>query len=172
MKQYIIAPVAAFALGASAFALTASAAPTDQTMTPNAERTQHWAADREAVLSAKLTGMKAGLKLTADQEKLWGPFETAVRDSHKDRIDAMKKMAEMRQGNEHMSPIDFMDRWSSRLSQAAADIKKVADAAKPLYDSLDATQKRDFTTLGRMLLPERDRFAERSRNHSREGAHQ
>ncbi len=41
------------------------------------ERMQRWAADREAVLEAKLTGMKAGLKLTADQEKLWGRFEAA-----------------------------------------------------------------------------------------------
>ena len=48
---------------------------------------------------------------------------------------------------------------ADHLSQAAADVKKVADAAKPLYDSLDETQKHQFATLGRMLMPERTRFA-------------
>ena len=170
MKQYIIAPLAALALGASTFALTAAAAPNDQTTTPNAERAQHWAADREAVLDAKLTGMKAGLKLTPDQEKLWGPFETAVRDSQKDRLDEMQKMMGMRNGIERMPPIDLMDAWSNRLSQAATDMKKVADADKPLYASLDQTQKETFAALGQMLVPERVRFAEMMHHRWREGA--
>ena len=49
-------------------------------------------------------------------------------------------------------------------------MKKVADAAKPLYASLDETQKHDFTMLGRMLMPERARFAmEMMRHRWREG---
>ena len=32
------------------------------------------------MLDARLAGLKAGLRLTPDQEKLWGPFEAAVRD--------------------------------------------------------------------------------------------
>ena len=51
------------------------------------ERMQHWAADHEALLDANLAGMKAGLKLTPDQEKLWGPFETVVRDAAKTRME-------------------------------------------------------------------------------------
>ena len=88
--------------------------------------------------------MKAGLKLTRDQEKLWGPFEAAVRDSQRDRLDEMQKTMEMRHGAEPMSPVDLMDAWSNRLMQAATDMKKVADAAKPLYASLDDTQKHAF----------------------------
>jgi hypothetical protein len=42
---------------------------------------QQWAADRETVLDAKLAGMKAGLVLTADQEKLWGPVQDAAKSS-------------------------------------------------------------------------------------------
>ena len=61
---------------------------------------QHWAADREMMLDAKLAGMKAVLKLKPDQEKLWGPFQTAVQDSAKDRIEDMQKMMEMRKQNE------------------------------------------------------------------------
>ena len=51
------------------------------------ERMQHWTADREAVFDAKLIGMKAELKLTADQEKLWGPFEAAVQNAAKARME-------------------------------------------------------------------------------------
>ncbi|MBV8107291.1 MAG: Spy/CpxP family protein refolding chaperone [Hyphomicrobiales bacterium] len=161
MKHYLLASLTAAAVSASAFALSAAAAPNDQTSgAPNVERMQHWAADREAVLDAKLAGMKAGLKLTADQEKLWGPFETAVRDSAKSRWDAMQAMMETREHGERMSPIDHLDAMADRLSKAAADVKTIADAAKPLYASLDEGQKHSFGTLGRMLMPERARFAE------------
>ena len=58
-----------------------------------------------------------------------------------------------------MSPIDRLDAMADRLSKAAADVKQIADAAKPLYASFDGTQKHEFVTLGRMLMPERGRFA-------------
>jgi hypothetical protein len=35
----------------------------------------------------------------------------------------------------------------------------VAALAKPLYDSLDESQKHKFGMLGRMLMPERSKFA-------------
>ncbi len=124
-----------------------------------AERMQQWAADREMMLDAKLAGMRAGLGLTADQEKLWSPFESAVKDADKSRMDAMGQMMRMRAEGERMSPIEHLDAMADRLSQGAANIKKIADAAKPLYDSLDDSQKHKFGMLGRMLMPERSRFA-------------
>ena len=57
-----------------------------------------------------------------------------------------------------MSPIDRLEAIANRLSQAATDIKKIAAAAKPLYASLDDSQKHKFGTLGRMLMPEQARF--------------
>lgn len=156
MKRTILGIVAALAVSASAFALTA-AAEGDQQPT-RAERMQHWAADRETMLDAKLAGMKAGLELTPDQEKLWGPFESAVKDAAKARMDAMQQMMETHRQGEHMSPIDHLEAVADRLAQGAADVKKVADAAKPLYASLDDSQKHKFGMLGRMLMPERARF--------------
>jgi zinc resistance-associated protein len=142
----------------SAFALPAVAATANE---PNGqqgmERMQHWAADREMVLDAKLAGMKAELKLNPDQEKLWGPFETAVQNAAKARMEDMQQMMGAR--DERMSPIDRLDAMANHLSKAAADVKQVADTAKPLYASLDETQKHEFATLGRMLMPERARFA-------------
>jgi hypothetical protein len=163
MNWRFVAPLAALAV--SGLSLTAMGASGDQ---PGMERMQHWAADREAVLDAKLTGMKAGLKLSPDQEKLWGPFENAVRDGAKSRMDAMQAMMETREQGERMSPVDHLDAMADRLSKAAADVKKIADAAKPLYASLDDSQKHSFGTLGRMLMPERARFAEEMWRH-REG---
>jgi hypothetical protein len=138
--------------------VVASAAESDP-QPSRAERMQHWAADRETMLDAKLAGMKAGLGLTADQEKLWAPFESAVKDADKSRMDAMGEMMRMRSQGERMSPIDHLDAMADRLSQGATNVKKIAEAAKPLYESLDESQKHKFGMLGRMLMPERSRFA-------------
>jgi LTXXQ motif family protein len=159
MKRTLLGALAALALSTSGFALTAATAQSDQ-QPSHAERMQHWAADRETLLDAKLAGMKAGLGLNADQEKLWGPFESAVKDAAKARMEAMQQMMQTRMQGERLSPVDRLDALADRLTQGAADIKKVADAAKPLYASLDASQKEKFALLGRdMLIPQRARFA-------------
>jgi hypothetical protein len=155
MKSLLVAALVAGSLSAPSFALAAEG---DQ-QASRAERMQHWAADRETMLGAKLAGMKAGLGLTTDQEKLWGPFESAVRDADKSRMDTMGQMMRMRAQGERMSPVDRLQAMSDRLSQGATNVKKIADAAKPLYDSLDDSQKHKFGMLGRMLMPERSRFA-------------
>jgi hypothetical protein len=156
MKRTVLVVLAALAVSASAFALRAAAEGDQQPS--HAERMQHWAADRETMLDAKLAGMKAGLQLTPDQEKLWSPFEAAVKDAAKARMDAMQKIMQTHEQGEHMSPIDHLEAMADHLSQGAADIKKIADAAKPLYASLDDSQKHKFGMLGRMLMPERVQF--------------
>ena len=70
------AAAAAAALSASGFAITA-AAQSDQQPT-RTELVQRWA---EAALDGQLKGMKTSLRLTADQEKDWGSFESAVKDA-------------------------------------------------------------------------------------------
>ena len=171
MKRTLVAALVAGSLSAPIFAL---AAESDQ-QASRAKRMQQWAADRETMLDAKLAGMKAGLQLTPDQEKLWSPFESAVKDAAKARMDAMQQMMQTHEQGEHMSPIDRLDAMADRLSQGAADIKKIADAAKPLYAGLDDSQKHKFGMLGRMLMPERARFAmdmmhHRMGDHDRDGA--
>ena len=124
---------------------------------------QHWAVDREALLDAKLGGLKAGLRLTPDQEKLWDPFESAVRDAAKMRMEhmqgMMERLGEMRHmdndmgaEDEAISPVDRLDRIATRLTQAGAALQKVADAAKPLYASLDDSQKRIFGFLAHEMM--------------------
>jgi hypothetical protein len=112
---------------------------------------QRWA---EAAPDAQLKGMKTSLRLTADQEKDWGSFESAVKDSAKARVVALQK----EQGN-NLSPMDRLNAKAERLTQSTANLETIIEAAKPMYASLDETQKHTFITLGRMLMPERGRFA-------------
>ena len=146
------------ALVLSTFALSANADPTDQRSGPmGMGRMQHWAADHQALLDAKLAGLKAGLKLTPDQEQLWGPFEAAVRDAAKMRMEHMRAMMDrmrgaMGEGAERPSPVDHIEMMATHMSEAASALTKIADAAKPFYSSPDESQKRIFGWLGRELL--------------------
>jgi zinc resistance-associated protein len=151
MKRTVLGMLAAAALSASA------AAQSDQqsTQPTHAEQVQHWA---EASLDAQLKSMKTSLKLSADQEKDWGPFEAAVRDGGKARVIALQK-----EQSDNLSPMDRNLAKADRLAESQANLQKMVEAAKPLYATLDDTQKHKFITLGRMLVPERGQFAKEMR---------
>jgi len=153
VKRTTIAALSAFGLCVYALAPTGASA---QNAQPS--RIGQWQADQATLLDAKLAGIKAGLQLTPDQQKLWGPFESAVRAADKSRTDAMRQMIQARRQGERMSPIDHLEAVAGRLSEAATNIKTIADAAKPLYASLDGSQQRSFAVLGRLLMPQRARF--------------
>jgi hypothetical protein len=107
--------------------------------------------DRAAFLDARIAGLKAGLELSADQEKNWPPLESAMRDLAKERAARFAAWRQSRNEDRDeardVSPIDRLTRASERLSARAADLQKLAGAAKPLYDSLDDSQKRRFAVL-------------------------
>jgi zinc resistance-associated protein len=120
----------------------------------SAQRQQHdrfSPEDRAAFLDAHIAALKAGLVLNAEQEKNWPPLESAMRDLAKQRAARFAAWRERREasddGNAEINPIDRLTRASERLSARAADLEKLAGAAKPLYDSLDDSQKRRFAVL-------------------------
>jgi len=154
MRKWILASVAAVALvGAAPLATAASGDPAGQPGGP--EMGQHMPSPEimKVMLDAKLGGMKAALKLTADQEKLWTPFEAAVRDADRMREDAMREMRDRFQKGERPTPIERINLMADHMAKGATELKQVADAAKPLYDSLNDTQKRDFGPLLQTLRP-------------------
>jgi hypothetical protein len=124
------------------------------------------AEDRAAFVDAKIAAVKAGLKLTPDQEKNWPAVESAVRDFAKQRIDLanarMKereaRRAERRQAGsdsdasreQNRDPVARLRERADRMTETAASLKKIADAADPLYKSLDDSQKRRLAMLARM----------------------
>ena len=107
--------------------------------------------DRAAFLDARIAALKAGLELNAEQEKNWPPLESAMRDIAKERAARFAAWREKREADggqaEEVDPIDRLTRASEWLSARAADLQKLAAAAKPLYDSLDDGQKRRFAVL-------------------------
>jgi Spy/CpxP family protein refolding chaperone len=145
MKKLVVVSLAAAALAGSVFALGAAAAPGDPS--PAAAQMRDMAEARAFMLDARLAGMKAALKLTPEQEKDWAPFEAAVRDAAKTRMEEMIAMREAMRGAERPSPIEHMNMMADRLAKASADLKAISAAAKPLYDSLDETQKSHFGPL-------------------------
>jgi hypothetical protein len=125
------------------------------------------AEDRAAFLDARIAAVKAGLKLTPDQDKLWPAVESAVRDG-------IAKMAELhRQPGEQGKPADPVARMRRLADMASARgdaLHKIVDAAQPLYASLSDDQKRRLPLL--MHGPNGGRFAamhERMREHMRGG---
>ena len=111
--------------------------------------------DRAAFLDARVAAVHAGLKLNADQEKLWPPVEAAVRDFAKLRIDrANARMnAEKSDSASAPTPADPVTRLRERadnMATSAAALKKIADAADPLYKTLDDGQKRLLAVLTHM----------------------
>ena len=142
-----------FAAGLAGLGLVgglAFAAPADPGKGPDMQRMME---DHSAMLDAELVGMKAVLKLTPDQDKLWAPFEASVRDAAKMRADHMKAMHDaMQAGKPRPSPIDRLDMMATHMDEGAKSLHAVAAAAKPLYGALDEGQQRRFVFLGRMML--------------------
>jgi hypothetical protein len=138
--------------------------------------------DRAALVDARIAAVHAGLKLNADQEKLWPPVEAAVRDFAKLRLD--RANARMNAGPGDMNrdggkPDDPVARLRDRADDMAATsaaLKKIADAADPLYKSLDDGQKRRLAMLTHHRGPfgggedgPRRHFMERGMDHFRGG---
>ena len=150
MKRTLLSALIAAALSISPFAVAATLAASDQTAeAAHKEHMRHWAADHEAMMDARLGGMKAALKLTADQNPLWEAFENAVRGASKARMDDMREMIE---SGEHMSPPERMDAMAGHMARRAGELKTIAETAKPLYGSLDDTQKHKFELLGHDMM--------------------
>jgi len=108
------------------------------------------AEDRQAFSDARIAAVHAGLKLTADQEKLWPQVEGAVRDFAKLRIDrANARMGSQDEPRDRQSddPVSRLRARADDMAASAAAMKKIADAADPLYKTLDDAQKRRLAIL-------------------------
>src|SRR5258706_1567396 len=155
MKKIIAAGTIALTLAGAGFALA------QQTTQPSPAREGRGfraAEDVAAFTDARVAGLKAGLKLTAEQEKNWPAVETAIRDLAKDRADRMKERAarrEARRGSDNAQQagpdaIARLRQGADAMTARAASLKKFADASEPLYKSLDEGQKHRFAMLLRM----------------------
>jgi len=159
------------------------AAPPEPSERAGAHHPQFSAEDFAAFTDAHIAALKAGLKLTPAQEKNWPALETTLREQAKahaalaaewrdraeephERAGEAREKAEerrdviegLRQGAKHLTA------RSTELATRSAELEKLADAAKPLYDSLNDAQKR-------RLRPLLHALAGRPWHHAHEGFH-
>src|SRR6202035_6071350 len=90
--------------------------------------------DRAAFADARIAAVHAGLKLNADQEKLWPPVEAAVRDFAKLRIDRANarmnaKPDDAKDAQKPEDPVARLRARADNMATSATALKKIADAA-------------------------------------------
>ena len=106
--------------------------------------------DRQAFAEARIAALHAGLRLNADQEKLWPPVEEAMRNFAKVRRE--QREARRERGGREAFERDLPGalRGMAEAGGARADaLKRLADATTPLYATLDEAQKRRALVLAR-----------------------
>ena len=144
MKKILIAGLTALALiGTQA----AFAQPAPEGAKP--EHSHFSAEDMKAFTGARIAALKAGLELTADQEKNWAPVEQAIRAM------AEARQARWAERREHAKTEDAIAKLRARadaMTQRAADLRKLADAAEPLYGTLTDSQKHRLHFLVRTMM--------------------
>src|SRR6476619_4942342 len=104
-------------------------------------RAQLTADDIAAFTDARIAAIKAALKLTPAQEKNWPAVEQALRDNSKERI--TRREARRAAGQRTDATERLLNRADTLTAQGTA-LRRLADAEKPLYQSLDEAQKRRF----------------------------
>lgn len=152
MKRYVLTAVMAASL-AFPFARPVLAEPPAEAADAAAQA-QQAEADRLTLIDARIAAVKAGLQLTPAQEKDWTNLEQVVRGVIAARaarqVAAIKEAAAFRETDDVVSGMrlaakDFVARGE--------ELQKVADAAAPLFASMDAAQKHRFATLLHSFAP-------------------
>jgi len=105
------------------------------------------AEDITAFGEARIAALHAGLKLTPEQEKNWPAVESAMRELIKQRS---ARLAARASADRPTDPVERLELLAETLTQRGAALKKLADAAGPLYKSLDDAQKHRFLMLARL----------------------
>src|SRR5450432_644454 len=138
MRKFAIVMMSAALLTGTA--LTGSAIARDRS--DRSELTSGQMTDRADASTAK---MKVDLNLSADQEKNWSGFASAMHDMSKKQADRRIAMRDARaQDHGTFDALDELRKNADRQIERANDRKKLADAAQPLYASLNEQQKNRF----------------------------
>jgi hypothetical protein len=146
MRKTMIIFMSAALLTGTAF--TSSAIARDRT-----ELSANQMVDRADARTAKL---KVDLNLTADQEKNWSGFASAMQDMSKKQADRRIAMRDARaEQGAKFDALDEMRKNADAQIERSNDQKKLADAAQPLYTSLNEQQKQRFAEI--MFSSERER---------------
>jgi hypothetical protein len=147
MWKTVLAGMTALSIAGAGLAFAQSTPSTE------AQRSRPTAEDIAALTEARIAALRAGLKLSADQEKHWPAVEAAIRDLDKQRaarIEARRATRSDDKSTPRPGAIERLRRGADAMTSRGAALKQLADAAEPLYNSLDEGQKRRFAMLMRM----------------------
>jgi hypothetical protein len=147
------------AVGATAlFVATSSLA---YAQTPSAAPGRLSATEWNSLTDLRIDLVKAALQLTPDQMKYWPAVENAIRNRAQDRQARIAKIVEtvgskVDEGPAEIlrnrDPVSFMLRRADALSQRAANLKNLANAWQPLYQTLSPEQKQRMAALTLFVL--------------------
>lgn len=149
-----------FAVGVTALFVTLSS--TAFAQAPSAMGpTRLGQADLAKLTDERIAIVKSVLQLTPDQEKYWPAVADAIRVRAQNRNARLTRIAETvgKMSDEsadevlrNRDPISFLDRRADALAQRAQDLKKLADAWRPLYPMLSSEQKQRLAGLAIFAL--------------------
>jgi zinc resistance-associated protein len=152
MRSLTVAAAAALTISGVAVAAAQQQAAPAPAGSQLFERWRPSADDIGALTDARIAGLKAGLRLTPAQEQHWPPVERVIREAARERFDRFTARSAAARV---IDPIERLRQRADAMTSRANTIRRLADAAAPLYQSLDEAQKRRFSMLARMAGPRR-----------------
>jgi hypothetical protein len=114
---------------------------------------------------ARIGVAKAVLQLTPEQQKFWPPVEEAIRARAQTRIHRLAQLKSMAEqaGQRDFNPVELMRGRAEALEQRGANLKRLADAWQPLYQTLNPDQKQRMRLLAMHVVREVRGAVERHR---------
>jgi LTXXQ motif family protein len=103
----------------------------------------------KVLTDARIGIVKAALQLTPEQEKLWPPVEEAIRARAEARYNRMVAVAGKLGQQHEVDPVELMRGRADALAQRAANLKKLADAWAPLYQTLSIPTRKSGCAFSR-----------------------
>jgi zinc resistance-associated protein len=99
----------------------------------------HTAQDAAAVLDARLAALKTVIGMNAEQEKLWGPLDAAIRQVARN---AAHRRVQREAAAQPQDFVEILVRSADAEGARVAEVKEVGVALKPLVASLSEAQRR------------------------------
>jgi hypothetical protein len=95
----------------------------------------------KALIDRRIDLLQATLSLTPEQARYWPALEEAIRGRLTARHQRLVRLAARLRVPNEVNLVDVMNQRAVTLSERGAALKKLADAWKPLYETLDTNQK-------------------------------
>lgn len=163
MKKSVLAVTTAAILAGSAATYAIAQQPSAPPKQAAEDQWKPSPADRAAFAGARVAALHAGLALTPEQEQLWPPVEAVLKDMAQKRETRREERRAEWNKKDRPDAMQRLRRGAEMMTETGADLKRLADAAQPLYDKLDDAQKRRLHKMVRHGMHERMREGFRER---------